>query len=311
MPADDAENIIPNATRECKKCHRAFPSSEKFAKCGHCRDIGRASAARKRAEAKGRNEAAEAAVRQSEAAEDRHVKRVKRRRVDDPESRADSDSGGDADHPFYNADSDIEDSSSEVFATHQLLFATLRARARSATASKKPLEFIGSFRMVVHPHESERERVQLTAQDVWKATGYRFTVRDNSKLKSGHKTRYFCSQDEGTKKASKPSQKPDAKHRENPGMTRFPCNGRLTISFRLHDESTRVVAIRLKHSVQHAPYYDVSLPSAAADIIRANIDWSTPSELITRVQAQFPSVTANQVGEACRSFTEVLWKRES
>ena len=136
------------------------------------------------------------------------------------------------------------------------------------------------------------------------------SVRDNSKLKSGHKTRYFCSQDEGTKKASKPSQKPDAKHRENPGMTRFPCNGRLTISSRLQDESMRVVAIRLKHSVQHVSYYDVSMPSAAADIIRANIDWSTPSELIKRVQAQFPSVTANQVGEAWRSFTEVLWKRD-
>ncbi|KAJ7194330.1 hypothetical protein GGX14DRAFT_339727, partial [Mycena pura] len=199
----------------------------------------------------------------------------------------------------------------QTYSSHQNLFAALRAQAQRCAAEKKRLEFKGKFAMPVNPLETERERVQLTSRDVWKATGFRFTVHDNPKLKNGHRTRYYCSQDESSKKAPKPSQNPDAKPRETPGMVRFPCRGRLTISSRQKDDSTRIVAINLRHAVHHVAYYDVSLPAEAADIIREHMEWCTPTELVKRVQTRFPSATANQIGDAWRSLSEMYWKRDA
>ena len=45
-------------------------------------------------------------------------------------------------------------------------------------------------------------------------------------------------------------------------------------------------------------------------MIRDNIEWCTPSELVKRIQARFPSATANQIGDAWRSQSEVFWKRD-
>ncbi|KAJ7197581.1 hypothetical protein GGX14DRAFT_374847 [Mycena pura] len=95
-------------------------------------------------------------------------------------------------------------------------------------------------------------------------------------------------------------------------MVRFPCHGRLTIiSSRQKDSATRIVSVNLKHAVPHVAYYDVSLPAEAADIIRENMEWCTPSELVKRIQARFPSATANQIGDAWRSLSEMFWKRDT
>ncbi|KAJ7215799.1 hypothetical protein GGX14DRAFT_359361 [Mycena pura] len=203
-------------------------------------------------------------------------------------------------------------SPAQTYTTHQVLFAALRTQAQSCAQRKTPLNFSGKFIMPLNPHESDKERVQLTSRDVWKVTGFRFTVRDHPKSKHGHRTRYFCSQDETSKKTLKPSQNPTAKRRENPGMVRFPCHGRLTIiSSRQKDSATRIVSVNLKHAVPHVAYYDVSLPAEAADIIRENMEWCTPSELVKRIQARFPSATANQIGDAWRSLSEMFWKRDT
>jgi hypothetical protein len=47
------------------------------------------------------------------------------------------------------------------------------------------------------------------------------SVKDHRKLKSGHRTRFWCSQDEARKKKSKASQNPDIRNRDNVGMKRF------------------------------------------------------------------------------------------
>ncbi|KAJ7214419.1 hypothetical protein GGX14DRAFT_360171 [Mycena pura] len=94
-------------------------------------------------------------------------------------------------------------------------------------------------------------------------------------------------------------------------MVRFQCHGRLTISSRRKDSATRIISVNIKHDVPHVAYYDVSLPAEAADIIRENMEWCTPSELVKRIQARFPSSTANQIGDAWRSMSEMFWKRDN
>jgi hypothetical protein len=58
------------------------------------------------------------------------------------------------------------------------------------------------------------------------------SVKKNKTLKSGHRTRLWCSQDTAHKKKAKPSQNPNAKHRDNVGMKRYPCESRLLITCR-------------------------------------------------------------------------------
>nr|GAT53134.1 predicted protein [Mycena chlorophos] len=88
-------------------------------------------------------------------------------------------------------------------------------------------------------------------------TGYRWTVHKNDPLVHGHSTQYWCSQDSGRKQVARPSERPDAKHRETPGMDRFPCKGFLTIScYGSGNEFDNMltVSINLRHRVRHLTY---------------------------------------------------------
>lgn len=43
---------------------------------------------------------------------------------------------------------------------------------------------------------------------------------------------------------------------------------------------------------KHKPYYDAT---KATKIIQENLEWCTPNSLVLKIQALYPSVTANQV----------------
>jgi hypothetical protein len=70
-------------------------------------------------------------------------------------------------------------------------------------------------------------------------------VKDNKKFKYGHQTRFWCSQDAAHKKKSNSSTDPNIKNHENPGMKRFPCRSKLSIS--CHEvnggDGTMVIAV--------------------------------------------------------------------
>jgi hypothetical protein len=72
----------------------------------------------------------------------------------------------------------------------------------------------------------------------------------------------------------------------------------------------RVVRVKLRHSDDHVPYYDVEMPPEAATMIRENLEWSTPASLVPKIQAGYPNVTANQIHAAWTSMSETLWKRD-
>lgn len=71
-----------------------------------------------------------------------------------------------------------------------------------------------------------------------------------------------------------------------------------------------MVSINLRHLLRHKPYYDVGMPPGAAEIIRSNLEWSTPVTLVGRIRDQYPTVTANQIHAAWTSMSEVMWKRD-
>ncbi|TFK60517.1 hypothetical protein BDN72DRAFT_939826 [Pluteus cervinus] len=116
-----------------------------------------------------------------------------------------------------------------------------------------------------------RERVQMTARDIWQLTGYRFTVKDHNTLKSGHTARFWCSQDEDRKKKPKPSQKPDVKHRDYVGMKRYHCQSHLSITYREKEGSYPYLVVNLGHHVKHVHYVDVAMPPEAMQTIKEQI----------------------------------------
>ena len=138
-------------------------------------------------------------------------------------------------------------------------------------------------------------------------------VRDHKNMKNGHKKRYWCCQDKDRKQTSRPSQREGAKHRDTLGMHRYPCKSHLNISCQqksTNGEDILTVTIWLKHDIKHTPYYDVSLPPEAAAIIREELEWTTPSEVAKKVQAEYPAVTVNQVHKSWTAMSEILWKRD-
>ncbi|KAK7439562.1 hypothetical protein VKT23_017491 [Stygiomarasmius scandens] len=183
------------------------------------------------------------------------------------------------------------------------LYLALRQAARQPTFS-----FSGSYCLPADPLVSNKERVRMTAKEVWTATTYRLVVRDNKNLKTGYKTRYYCSQDEDWKKAPKPK----TGERDHVGMKRYACNSSAMISARSAPgvEMKTLITIRFQHEKNHQPYYDVELPKQAIDIIRDNLEHCTPSSLVPVIQRDFPNVTAAQIYRAWSTMSEELWKRD-
>ncbi|KAJ7621731.1 hypothetical protein DFH06DRAFT_1273581 [Mycena polygramma] len=150
----------------------------------------------------------------------------------------------------------------------------------------------------------------MVATEIWKLSGYRFTVKDHKKLKSGHRTRFYCSQDEARKKKSKATLHPDIRNRDNVGMKRFPCGSKLSISCRArkNDEEELDVTVQIKHAAKHVSYVDVSMPPEALDMIRENVEWLTPVAMVSKVQAAFPNITAAQIHRAWMDMSSTFWR---
>ncbi|KAJ7352264.1 hypothetical protein DFH08DRAFT_82877, partial [Mycena albidolilacea] len=126
---------------------------------------------------------------------------------------------------------------------------------------------------------SDKQRVQTVTNDVWKATGYRFTVKDHPPTDRGHKTRLWCSQDEARRSKHRGSNANAAsigadgrvsKQGEAFAKQRYPCRSRLMItclpagadkegggrekSGARDREGARLVTVRMHHYVRHEAY---------------------------------------------------------
>ncbi|KAJ6629647.1 hypothetical protein B0H10DRAFT_1764886, partial [Mycena sp. CBHHK59/15] len=180
---------------------------------------------------------------------------------------------------------------------------------RADFKSGKAVDFHGTYDIAVDALVAPRDRVRMVAAEIWKIGGYRFT--DHRKLKSGHRTHFWCSQDAAHKKKSKVSQNPDIRNRDNVGMKRYSCQSKLSISCQMKKDSEELtVTVKLQHTGKHISYVDVSMPPAALDMIRDNVEWLTPVTMVSKVQAVFPDVTAAQIYRAWTEMSEIYWRRE-
>lgn len=136
------------------------------------------------------------------------------------------------------------------------------------------------------------------------------SVRDNPKTTSGHRSRYWCCQDEAHKKPSKQSTAPGIKNREHAGMKRFPCKSHLHISCKPNEHGDMVIAVILRHGMKHVQYMDVSMPPEALEIIRKDLEWGKPTTIVPKVQSLYPNVTATQIHTAWTTLSQVYWRRD-
>ncbi|KAJ6607050.1 hypothetical protein B0H10DRAFT_2073246 [Mycena sp. CBHHK59/15] len=203
---------------------------------------------------------------------------------------------------IYLSEQDVES-----FSDAESFCEALRADFRS----KKAIDFHGTYTVPMDHLVSPKARTQMVATEIWKLSGYRFTVKDHHKLKNGHRTRFWCSQDETHKKPSKASQNPGVRNRDNPGMKRYPCGSKLSIVCRaVKDTDDVLVDVKLRHAGSHVSYVDVSMPPAALDMIREYVEWLTPGAMVTKVQATFPDISAAQIHRVWTEMSEVYWRRD-
>ncbi|RXW24909.1 hypothetical protein EST38_g978 [Candolleomyces aberdarensis] len=176
--------------------------------------------------------------------------------------------------------------------------------------TKKHIKLQAKYLVEDDAEMADKDRVSMTALEIWKATGYRFTVRDNKKQPTGYRTRYWCCQDDRRKKKGKPSTAPNVKHREHVGMKRFPCQSYLAISSRCGKDGRTSVAIRLEHHEKHVQYLDVGMPTEVLDMIRDQMEWLKPATMVPKIQSVFPTVTATQIHTAWATLSQVYWRRD-
>ncbi|KAJ7221804.1 hypothetical protein C8J57DRAFT_1253883 [Mycena rebaudengoi] len=269
---------------ECstKKCKTMIPYGTGFKTCETCRASARLRGQKKRNKDKEEEDA-------------RAAKRTRLEvqslgpRSDDPallqgniDDEGPEDEGEDEndDEPMWYSDS------------HEL-FAALRQSFKQNTS----VNFHGCYTTAEDPLVTDKQCIQMTAYAIWKATGYRFRVKEYKALQKGVLARMWCSQDQDRKQKSRPSEREGVKPRDNLGMKR--------------NSGKKTVRVRLNHHEYHVHYYDVAMPSEAVGIIRENLEWTTPNSMVGKVQERFPHVTSGQIHRAWTDMSEMLWKRDS
>ncbi|KAJ3751557.1 hypothetical protein DFH05DRAFT_1570663 [Lentinula detonsa] len=201
-------------------------------------------------------------------------------------------------------DDEINEEEFSTYSTANELFRTLRALSKQ----NKPLSFRGAFSWD-DSSIAAKDKVQRMALQVWKVAGNRYTVKNHKVLKSGHYTRFWCSQDEERKRKPKITSAPSAKKRDTPGMNRFPCKSLLVISYSARHGGAPMLHLHLEHHMPHVPYYDVCMPEGAADIICQHADWLTPVQIAGKIRLEYPHVMPQQVSTAWAEISQIFWKR--
>ena len=109
------------------------------------------------------------------------------------------------------------------------------------------------------------------------------SVKDHPQVTNGHKTRFWCSQDEAHRsKSSRAARKAQGScyaprvtsGGEIMAKARYPCRSRLLISSRDSDKAgMRIITVRMHHHFAHEPYVDSNLPPEVAQGIWESFGW--------------------------------------
>ncbi|TFK73280.1 hypothetical protein BDN72DRAFT_214723 [Pluteus cervinus] len=146
------------------------------------------------------------------------------------------------------------------------------------------VDFAGCYKSV-EQGKDHKQCIQMITHEIWKATGYRFTVKDHPRIKGGHKTRLWCSQDNAhahKPKARSQNSRASAGALDVQLKARYPCRSRLLISSRDTDSPhTRLVTVRMHHHVAHDPYLDANSPLDVSKAVTKRVAYSPPSTTST------------------------------
>ncbi|KAF8871756.1 hypothetical protein BD779DRAFT_1575140 [Infundibulicybe gibba] len=135
------------------------------------------------------------------------------------------------------------------------------------------VDFAGTYRMV-DPGVTHKQRIQTITHEIWKATGYRFTVKDHPRIKDGHKTRLICSQDQANKTKTRGKVTRPMINGENLARGRYPCHSRLFLTSRDAGlPGLRLVTVRMHHELSHDPYHDASAPPEVTQTLWRSMGW--------------------------------------
>ena len=117
-------------------------------------------------------------------------------------------------------------------------------------------------------------------------------MKEHLPLTTGHKTWFWCCQDQSCKSKAIPSQREGVVHRDMLRMHRYDCQSQLNISYRANSrsEETYTISVWLEHHIWHTLYYNVGLPRKAAELIRENLEWSSPNEVVRKLMLTYPSI---------------------
>ncbi|KAF8508628.1 hypothetical protein BU17DRAFT_70752 [Hysterangium stoloniferum] len=262
------EHSPPSSQRECsqKKCKAKLPSESKYKwkTCQQCRDWGRLHKQAKRKNDRDDDGPRCQVVLQASTNENEGEERQYTIIEDD---RTSSESESNHKPITFENGEELMKSLRQVFKTNKMVF------------------FYGCYQKSDDPLVSDKEHIQMTAYEIWRVSGYRFHVKENIKMVTGHKTRYWCCQDQDRKQKARPSQQKGAKPRDTLGMHRYNCKSRLNISCRDdNSKGTYTITIWLTHK--------------ASALIRQDLEWMTPSTI------------AKKVYPAWITMSEILWKRD-
>ncbi|KAF7311997.1 hypothetical protein MIND_00211600 [Mycena indigotica] len=136
-----------------------------------------------------------------------------------------------------------------VYGTAQELLAALRA----VCLGDAEVDFSGSYPLAEEdPGVSDKQRVQIVVNDVWRATGYKFTIKDHPPMAgtSGHKTRLWCAQDAGRRQSSK---RPNADAKSG-NRRKYACRSSLMVACAANEPQGRLITVRLHHHLRHETF---------------------------------------------------------
>ncbi|KAL1667561.1 hypothetical protein GGF50DRAFT_48332 [Schizophyllum commune] len=147
----------------------------------------------------------------------------------------------------------------------------LIAALRAKFDSEDSIDFSGCFFVQDGPG-NDRNRVKAVIDEIWRATGYKFTIKDHPQLKDGFKTRLWCAQDE-IQRARKHNGSLEPRVNsagEVLGKTRYPCKSSLQVTCREgYAPNERQVTVRIHHHFKHPPFTEQLPPEAPSMLVAA------------------------------------------
>ena len=94
-------------------------------------------------------------------------------------------------------------------------------------------------------------------------------------------------------------------------MKHYPCRSKLLITYQEKKAGNPYIFINIQHHFRHIIYVDIALPPEAAKLIEDQVEWFTPSAIVSKIWATYPQVSAAQVYNAWHELSQTHWRHDN